>query len=290
MTEKTAASESLRTPEIDEVLRRVGRNLLLFQQIELLLKQLTSNARIEGTATSAQVNHELRRARVFKQTLGQIAGQFADDVLADADDCNPSENLSEVRISTRLTVEIDTAFAELHVAEMEAIVSARNDLVHHFLLQWSPSSEESTRSALEYLHEQWVKARPMRDRLVALVKAFEEAVKAHMGFIASPDGLKLEMLRQSRLVILLGELATRTRRADGWMDLATAAHIVRREEPEELEYMVERYGHRTLKKLLQATELFDITDEPTPKGGTRVLYRINTNFELQIREGPPSDA
>jgi len=35
---------------IDEVLRKVGRNLLLFQQIELLLKALLSSAGIAGYA------------------------------------------------------------------------------------------------------------------------------------------------------------------------------------------------------------------------------------------------
>jgi hypothetical protein len=44
--------------------------------------------------------------------------------------------------------------------------------------------------------------------------------------------------------------------------------------------MAERYGHRTLKKLLQATELFDIDEEPTALGGTRTIYRINSRFKL----------
>ncbi len=56
--------------------------------------------------------------------------------------------------------------------------------------------------------------------------------------------------------------------------------------------MLARYGHRTLKKLLRATELFDLKEEPTPGGGTRTVYRINPQFELQIqREQPaPPDA
>ena len=50
----------------------------------------------------------------------------------------------------------------------------------------------------------------------------------------------------------------------------------------------QRYRHRTLKKLLLATELFDIEEEPTPKGGTRTIYRINPRFELQIQREPLS--
>ena len=126
----------------------------------------------------------------------------------------------------------------------------------------------------------------MRDRLQGFAKSLQDAATAHAEFMASPEGTRqfeLQWLRHSRLVLLLGELATRTNRSDGWMVLATAGQILWREEPDELEHMVERYGHRTLKKLLQATELFDIEEEPTAGGGTRTIYRINPRFELHIQ-------
>ena len=85
--------EPNRTPEIDEVLRRIGRNLLLFQHIEHLLKQLMTGARIEGPVKSMQTNLDDRRARVHKQTLGQLVGQFVDDVFADAGERDEPETL-----------------------------------------------------------------------------------------------------------------------------------------------------------------------------------------------------
>ncbi len=83
MTDTPTPAEPHRTPEIDEVFRRIGRNLLLFQHIEHLLKQLMASARLEGTVKSMQANFEERQAKIHKQTLGQLAGQFVDDVLAD---------------------------------------------------------------------------------------------------------------------------------------------------------------------------------------------------------------
>jgi hypothetical protein len=38
------------TPETDEVLRRVGRNLVIFQQVEQALKFLTTHARFHPPA------------------------------------------------------------------------------------------------------------------------------------------------------------------------------------------------------------------------------------------------
>lgn len=291
MTGTPAAGEPLRTAEIDEVFRRIGRNLLLFQHIEHLLKQLMTSARLEGTVHSMQANFDERRARIHKQTLGQLAGQFVDDVLADAGEREAPENVDEAWFSFGFTIQTDSAFVEQHAAEMKAVVDARNDLIHHFLPRWSPASEDSTRAALAYLDEQRAKALPMRDRLQGFVKSLQEAAKAHAEFMSSPEAareMELQWLRHSRLVLLLGEVAQRTPRADGWTVLASAGHILRRQKPEELDHLLERYGHRTLKRLLLATELFDIEEEPTTGGGTRTIYRINPRFELFIQPDHPA--
>jgi len=284
-----SGSEPSRTPEVDEVLRRIGRNLLLFQHIEHLLKQLMTGARFEGTIQSLQPNLEERRARIHKQTLGQLAGQFVDDVLSDAGERDAPESLSEAWFSFGFTIQTDSAFVEQHTAEMKSVVDARNDLIHHFLPRWLPTSEDSTRAALDYLDEQRAKALPMRDRLQGFAKSIQEATKMYAEFMASPEWIRqhdLLRLRHSRLVLLLGELAAKTDRADGWMILATACNIISHLEPEELTDLFLRFGHRTLKKLLQASELFDIEEEPTPKGGTRTIYRINPSFELKICAEP----
>ena len=134
--------------------------MLLFQHIENILKQLMTSARLEGTVHSMQANFDERRARIHKQTLGQLAGQFVDDVLADAGEREAPENVDEAWFSFSFTIQTDSAFVEQHAAEMKAVVDARNDLIHHFLPRWSPASEDSTRAALAYLDEQRAQALP----------------------------------------------------------------------------------------------------------------------------------
>ena len=289
MIDQASAVEHARTPEVDEVLRRIGRNLLLFQYIEHLIKHLMTSARFEGTETSLQAKLDERRAKIHKQTLGQLAGQFVDDVLADAGARAEPEDLDEAWLSFGFTIQMDSAFVEQHTAEMKAIVAARNDLIHNFLPRWSPASEDSTRAALAYLDDQRAQALPMRDRLQSFAKSLHEAATAHAEFMASPEvarQFELQWLRHSRLILLLGELAAKTDRADGWMILATACNVIQKLEPEELTDLHKRFGHRTLKKLLLATEVFDLVEEPTPKGGARIIYRINPRFELQIHREP----
>lgn len=292
MTDQAGSEGPPSAPEIDEVLRRIGRNLLLFQHLEHLLKQLVTTARFEGTATSLQANLEERRTKFHKQTLGQLAGQFVDDVLADAGERDAPENLEEAWFSFGFTIQTDSAFVERHTAEIRAIVDARNDLIHHFLRRWSPASRDSTEAALAYLDEQRAKALAMRDRLQAFERARQDAASMQAGILASPEfaqGFELMWLRQSRLVLMQGELATKTDRDDGWMILSTACNVIRQQEPGELVDLHERFGHRTLKKLMQETEVFDLEEEPTPRGGTRTIFRINPRFQLEISRSLPGD-
>jgi hypothetical protein len=93
--------------------------------------------------------------------------------------------------------------------------------------------------------------------------------------------MELMFLRGSRLVVMLGQIAMVTPRADGWTVLQTAGNLIRRDAPSELLDLRSRFGHTTLKTLLLATELFDVAEEKTPGGGMRTIYRINERWRLE---------
>jgi len=54
----------------NEVLRKIGRNMLLYQQVEHMFKYLVANCRIEGYASELMANHKRRVETISKQTLG----------------------------------------------------------------------------------------------------------------------------------------------------------------------------------------------------------------------------
>lgn len=291
MTTENLEPEPARSPAADEVLRKIGRNLLLFQHIEQLLKAMMSGSRLQGPASELQAIHARRAVAVQKQTLGQLAGRFTEDVLADAGETQEPNAADEAWISVGFTISADSTFVEQHQVEMEAVVSARNDLIHHFLPRWNPASEVSTLAANDYLDAQRANALPMRDRMLSFARSMQVALKTHAAFMASPEvekQLELAWLQQSRLVLMLGELATRAARADGWMELSTAGQLIKRSEPRELDNLAERFGHKTLKRVLLAAELFDVAEEATSKGGTRAIYRINSRYQLNIAPALPT--
>ena len=84
---------------------------------------------------------------------------------------------------------------------------------------------------------------------------------------------ELMWLQDSPLVSLLRDAAKRHHRKDGWTDLAQAGDLAAKEMPEELKGLKERYGFKTLKKLLVGCETFDVFDEPLSEGCFRTLYK-----------------
>lgn len=96
-------------------------------------------------------------------------------------------------------------------------------------------------------------------------------------FWASPAGqaqIDLMMLQSSRIVALMAGISEEYRRPDGWCVLGTAASVLAERAPEELAEMKAKHGHSKLKRLLIASELFELGEEPTANGGARPLFRL----------------
>jgi hypothetical protein len=128
----------------------------------------------------------------------------------------------------------------------------------------------------------------MMERLRGWARALNSGRKQLAEHWASPEGqrqFELGFLRTSPLVVMLGEIAMRTARADGWALLSTATELIKREAPSELHDLRKRFGLPNLKAVLLATELFDLESAPVPDGGTQHLYRINERYELCIQRG-----
>ena len=96
-------------------------------------------------------------------------------------------------------------------------------------------------------------------------------------FLVSEEGKEFfasSLPRKSSVVTLLEDIAAEKARPDGWVSLSTAGQLIRQHVPDEILALHEKYGHKTLKGLILATELFDLCEESTDRGGIRVLYRL----------------
>lgn len=265
-----------RTPTSDELLRRVGRNLVIFQQIEHSLKLLLANHKNAGPIDRYAENLQARAERVNKKMLGHLVEAYTTEVLHDAGEEPPKEESPDDWLTFSFQIGVETEFLEGIRKDLKLMTDERNDLVHHFLQRWQLGSDNDVTKALAYLDEQREKVLPMHEHLRSMVQHLHDSAKMFAEFVASPDYKKqteLMWLQASPLVTLMSEVAARHHRKDGWTYLAQAGSLAAREMPEEITSLKERYGFKTLKKLLLGADVFELMDEQISDGCFRTLYR-----------------
>ncbi len=261
-----------------EVLRRVGRNLLLFQQIEALLKFLLANHTGDGTLETFQSRHKKRAESVNKQMLGNLVDKYGTDVLQDAGvETLDEENPDVPWMSFSFRVSGNAEFVESMRSNLKLMTDERNELVHHFLPHWQPESADNLGEALLYLDAQREKVLPMHEHLRDTANRMQSARQLLHNFISSEEYQRqdeLMWLQASPLVELLREVTSQIHRTDGWTYLSHAGKLANKNLPDDIRNLKERYGFNTLKKLLIACEIFDVYDEPLTNGAFRTLYRV----------------
>lgn len=262
----------------NEMLRRIGRNLLLFQQVEILLKFLLANASIETGPSGPPARLRTRQEALKTKTLGQVSGQFFEELRTGPFELPSEEHITEIRIRSSFHISPDDAARLISLEEkFEAMTSERNELVHHFLERCNLSERSSIETALLRLDEQRGRALPLHQELQRLHDSLIEGRKLLVSFFQSPEGeaaIRLMHLQSSRIVTLLANAAQKLARDDGWTLLSSAGRFVSTEDPEQLPMIKRRFGHRGLQSLIAAAEIFELYEEATPGGGKRTLYRI----------------
>jgi hypothetical protein len=278
LSTQTNIEENLLKEANDEVFRKVGRNVLLFQQMEQALKALVSTSNISGYASELKKKQEIKAESVKTQTMGQLVGQYIDNNSPDQVENNEPENLKEVFISVQSTIQIDGQSHEEEKELMASLVAERNTLVHHFLSTFDSTSMNSCIDAQARLDKQAERVRNEINNFRATLTTFIDMRKSLSEFCTSKefkDYLIASSSQQSTLANLLSGLAQTKARKDGWMVLNKAVSIINTESPEELKNIKENHGCKKLKDMMIKTGLFDFYEEQTAKGGSRILYRLN---------------
>ncbi|WP_069962605.1 hypothetical protein [Lacunisphaera limnophila] len=137
---------------LNEAYRRIGRNLFVFQEIELTLKTLLHDGHLQITASQLQRLIAERGAKPDKRTLGQLIDPLIDHHLTPFDpDTIPQKPSNEISISLRVTFKFTLKERESMMKELDDLVTERNELVHTLLLRHRFDTEEGCISACKDL-------------------------------------------------------------------------------------------------------------------------------------------
>lgn len=262
----------------DEVLRKIGRNLLIFQQIEYILKRILSNSRVQGYVHELADNKERRVNGIQNDMLGLLIQRYVNEILSDPDEeQHRPQDLSGPWLFFSFKITGDDKFYELQCRNLELMRKERNQLVHQFLPYWRTDSPEQLSIACEYLDGQRQKILPTWEHLKSVVETMHQALQEHASHFGSEEFnqcLNLMLLQGSPLIQLFCDISTRISRTDGWACLARAGQLIHDEAPDEVDKMKAKYGYGSFKKLLVASECFEILDESLPNGRFRTFYRL----------------
>ncbi|MBP0639104.1 hypothetical protein [Cupriavidus sp. AcVe19-6a] len=263
----------------DEVLLKVGRNLLHNQEIEHLLKSILGIARIEGSLADAGSRLEARQENLRTSSMGVLLKRFRDEFLTCQSESADDERATEADlpwIKTTVQIELSAEDRATLEAELAALARERNDLAHHFLPHWQPESLARMAETSARLDRQHERIAAMKNRLKSMRETTMQACLSYADFLKSSEfreAFELVWLQGSRMMGLLREIAATPHREDGWTDFSYAQAIARAKEPDAFADRKARYGEQSLKALVIKSQLFDVAEE-TLLGGVRTLIRI----------------
>lgn len=171
----------------NEVLRKLGRNLLVFQHIEALLKFFTSKSAISAYLSEFMSQLSYQQESVKKRMMGQLINPFLATLYGEKVGTEDLDFFNEIKISVSMTMAGGSDRESQHRASLEAVINERNDLVHHFFSRVQQGSLDEWLAAGTYLDRQREVVLPELNLLGSIARAFSEAMKEHLVFIDSDE-------------------------------------------------------------------------------------------------------
>lgn len=281
--------ETILKDAYDEVLRKIGRNLLSFQLAEQILKELL---RLGGFAVRSGAPEEpfgeiAKRAQ--KMTLGALTTLFTDTHCSLRDPAFPElpEGSDEGMIAMSFAFNLGENDLAERQESLANLVAERNKLVHHLLPEFDRNSLESCRAAAADLDRQREAVLPAIKRLQHDYRVIRQELNQLAEYMTSPEGLnflRVSPLQQHPLIELFVNIARNSETPDAWISLNAAAGSITDYPRGEMSEICESFGQKSLTALMIASQLFDIELEPAGSDRHRVLYRLKQDA------GPPASS
>lgn len=268
----------------DELLRKIGRNLVNFQKLEKLLKCIILSTKMSGSITELEANKSQNADEVHVQTMGTLVKRYLDHIHSDdSDSAISDQQITEPHIYFSISFVADPNYVEIKKELLESLLRERNHLVHHLLLDVDLESVESCLQMSQKLDEQRERQKAEHEYLQFQLKHISDIHAELAAYYASDEfkrEIDLALLQQSPVVALLLDLTTNLARADGWTLLENVGRQVHTLLPNEFANLKKSYGYKTLKDVLIASGLFDVAAEATEGGGKRTMYRLKPDIKI----------
>ena len=159
----------------DEVLRKIGRNVVVLQKMEGLLKKLVT---IQGATISVndQENFHRRVEAVAKKPLGHLVSEFLRSAYSSGFGNNPAQG-AESHATISLSFSLDPDMKKEHAESLSSVVKERNTLIHQMLISFDPNSVSGRESLTRSLDDQLDRVLPEYQLLNSLLAGMQQALE-----------------------------------------------------------------------------------------------------------------
>lgn len=180
----------------EEVLRKIGRNIVNFQKMEAMLKFLQTQRAISGSISDLSRVAAKAKKATSKQPMGRLADAFIRSAYSSEQTVAEQSSVEEISVTFSLRIEADPALVAERKRALRSVVKERNKLVHKWLASFDPNSLESCEALRADLDEQHAKIWPEFDTLRTIVMAVREYQREAAQYLAS-DAFLAELRGQS---------------------------------------------------------------------------------------------
>lgn len=267
-----------------EVQRKLGRNLLRIQQLEILMKALVAESVIEGQSGELHEQQDKRKQEVARKTLGQVAGDLTSGYLSppalkeDQHEDHPGDP-TKIWMRTSFRIEMSREDHLRTQQKLAELIELRNDLVHHFIENHDIWTLDGCARADEYLDDCFRLIDERFEELRNLAQHHLEAKNHIARFIQSDDfrdfikhGILpggVGVIWVSSTIVNLLRDAERALAEDGWTSLTKAIDYITGCEPA---HTPRRYGCSSWRQVLHESALFTIRRERFELGTPAITW------------------
>lgn len=154
----------------EKIFEKVGRNVYVFQHIELLIKDLIELSEIKFSINENGATEKTLKEEISNKTLGQSKNKYFEQLYSSASSLKEApEDIAS--ISMRFRFEPDEESDAQHKQFFDKMVNERNQLIHTKLATIDFSDNDSCLDLISYLDEQFERARLVHNSLLSQRKA-----------------------------------------------------------------------------------------------------------------------
>lgn len=260
--------------------QKIGRNLILFQKIEYILKFLLSRCKIEGFPDEVKTIIEKNGDAVKNKSFGQlISSEFEDLFLSETQNDRGSVEIGSGKVFVNLSISMEKNDILSLKEQLSDIKNRRNELVHHLIPMLYPKSQEKILFLENYLDSQQESFQSVFKDLLSIREAFEESNDEVFRVISSEEYQRAIAYHDliSGIVQLLFDISKENNGGKNWILLNYAGRALQKQYPGWVTTFARFHNIRSLKELILNIDSFEIKTDSFAKNA-KTYYRIKNEF------------